>query len=491
MYGSICPNGHAVDAGFSFCPSCGEPVGSALPAAPDSGEDSRCPRGHSFEVGDVFCPTCGCSLPPKSGEVGSRHGSPTAGVPVLGEMGWTDVIGVQEVLPPPVVPKGPEGTTGLDRPSPVALPIVRFGLPGPPLPPRKHTKRNWLIAVGVLVVMAGIVGVVAASGGQGNNGHSATTAPAATITPAATTVPSAALVAEVTLVRCESSLTSWSVWVGAGVSGANAQQQWDSFWPNNTYADQISSSTDEGLVQAEADFTYENIIQGSSYTWIASNIGPQLYNQCQTDIGNGTTSWPSNAMNYGMQKPAVINNGQLEESPDARGYDLLYLDILNDESSTTTPVAASTLPAASTVPAATTVTAAGTVPAATTTTMPPGFTMTAGNSSLVRNIQTKAEQGTLADSGGSTLPGAVVACTSSPLNVGDALACILSWNGYQAFIVTITGPGLSGRQLLFGPEFPPMPQGGIQFDCGDLTHAQISVMHQVGWSCRPVSASPF
>jgi hypothetical protein len=45
MEGPTCPNGHAVEHGFSFCPKCGSAVLLA-----------RCPNGHPVDQGPFVLP---------------------------------------------------------------------------------------------------------------------------------------------------------------------------------------------------------------------------------------------------------------------------------------------------------------------------------------------------------------------------------------------------------------------------------------------------
>ena len=210
----------------------------------------------------------------------------------------------------------------------------------PPVEPpkKKHHIRKGILLVGGLVILAGVFAVAAEAGlrSGSDNGPSGgtssiysaagtTTTPGATTTvpPAATTTGtvSAATQAEVSLLKCEGPLTSWTVWM---VASPSSEMEWE------TMADATVGGDASEWVIGMAETVSEDLASGATYSQISASVGPQINQYCQALVedGGGTAlPWPTSAFSYGMAPVMVNVNGQFEPNPDAPNCDLLYIDL--------------------------------------------------------------------------------------------------------------------------------------------------------------------
>jgi len=153
----LCANGHAVSSAFSFCPTCGAPVGRGHQETSEARSSAlRCPNGHLYEPGDAFCSTCAIRLgpPPAWGSLHSRPPSQTATAP----QGMTALVaGSSGALVPSVyattVPR-PVSASHLVRPMPS---------PPPRSPPAAAVKDKSVGAALVLTFFFGPLGLLYSS----------------------------------------------------------------------------------------------------------------------------------------------------------------------------------------------------------------------------------------------------------------------------------------------------------------------------------------
>jgi len=294
----------------------------------------------------------------------------------------------------------------------------------------------------------------------------ATVIPAVT-TPPATTLPLATISAATTqvtltprvqltirLAGCETSFTSWTVWIAVSPS---AEAQWEAVVTNNYQIAPIIVSLAEGIE--------EEVNSGISYAQAAQVIGPQVLQECTSEIANGVTAWPPSAFMFGMVEPLTFVNGQVQPSNPPL-YDVLYLDLLNTE---TSGLEGATVPA-TVVPA--TAGAITTLPGPASTVSVPGTTSPekgGSNSegySLVRTgdafanaglfeayLQRSVRDGSLP--GVAKLPDSTVQCPSRiGLQVGSIFACIINSKSVSVgvapvLIKVIVGDGREFDETVF------------------------------------------
>jgi len=228
---------------------------------------------------------------------------------------------------------------------PVEEDIGPLGWHEPPVvPPKKHHRvRNWVLTLSALVIMGGVGVEGWVNGGAASNSYSAaattipvttnttvnpvieyanqmSTIPATTI-PATTVTLSASDQALIAQTKCEGVITSWTVWISAS---PDSEATWQALAPNLNVSEWVEESSASVLDQLD---------QGQSYSQVASEEGPAIYQGCLTINSEGAPSWPKTAFAYGMAPILVISNGQAEPNPNPTNADTLYLEIMDAEGS--------------------------------------------------------------------------------------------------------------------------------------------------------------
>ena len=140
----------------------------------------------------------------------------------------------------------------------------------------------------------------------------------------------------VTHLKCQGSLTSWSIWL-AHMNMTMTVEAANTYFQSLPDFQSVVNSPDYFFLVNEATTIKDDFQLGQTLAQVGQNMGPQIYQQCQADMANGTVNWPRSAFYDGMQ-PLIVVNGRLPEpNPNAPGYDLLYLDILNSMPSQPAP----------------------------------------------------------------------------------------------------------------------------------------------------------